>query len=107
MIQKVSIKGEATFDQTGIELDDLKMINVIYGSNGTGKSTISKILANVDEYPQCEIQWEDDASMDVLSYNKDFREKNYSEQIPGGLRWEKRLRMLWIKLLKGKPNLTK
>lgn len=83
MIQKVSIKGEATFDQTGIELDDLKMINVIYGSNGTGKSTISKILANVDEYPQCEIQWEDDASMDVLSYNKDFREKNYSEQIPG------------------------
>lgn len=83
MIQKISIKGVATFDQIGIELKDLKMINVIYGSNGTGKSTISKILANVEEHPQCEIKWKDDASIDVLSYNKDFREKNYSEQIPG------------------------
>lgn len=62
MIKKVLIKGEATFDQTGIELNDLKMINVIYGSNGTGKSTISRILANVDEHPQCEIKWKDTGS---------------------------------------------
>lgn len=83
MIQKFTIKGKATFDQSGIELNDLKMINVIYGSNGTGKSTISKILANVAEYPQCEVKWKEDVPMDVLSYNKDFRESNYSEQIPG------------------------
>lgn len=38
MIKKIEIKDIASFDYKGIEIDDLKMVNVIYGSNGTGKS---------------------------------------------------------------------
>ena len=45
MIKKIEIKDVATFDHKGIEIDELKMVNVIYGSNGTGKSTNSKFLA--------------------------------------------------------------
>lgn len=45
MIKKIEIKDIASFDYKGIEIDDLKMVNVIYGSNGTGKSTVSKVLA--------------------------------------------------------------
>ena len=44
MIKKIEIKDIASFDYKGIEIDDLKMVNVIYGSNGTGKSTVSKVL---------------------------------------------------------------
>ena len=83
MIKKIEIKDIATFDYKGIEIDDLKMVNVIYGSNGTGKSTISRILAQAEKFPQCQIDWKDETPIDVLAYNKDFCEKNYSEQMPG------------------------
>lgn len=83
MIKKIEIKDVATFDHKGIEIDELKMVNVIYGSNGTGKSTISKVLAQVDNFPQCHIDWKDGIPLDVLVYNKEFCEKNYSEHMPG------------------------
>lgn len=83
MIKKIEIKDIASFDYKGIEIDDLKMVNVIYGSNGTGKSTVSKVLAQVDKFPQCHIDWKDGIPLDVLVYNKEFCEKNYSEQMPG------------------------
>ena len=78
MIKKIEIKDIASFDYKGIEIDDLKMVNVIYGSNGTGKSTVSKVLAQVDKFPQCHIDWKDGIPLDVLVYNKEFCEKNYS-----------------------------
>ena len=83
MIQKISIRDLATFDHSGIVIDGLKMVNVIYGSNGTGKSTISRVLAHVEEHTQCHIDWKDGIPMDVLAYNKEFCDKNYSEQMPG------------------------
>lgn len=83
MLQKISIKGEATFDQVGVVMNDMKQINVIYGSNGTGKSTISKILSALEHYPQCEVKWKDDTPVDMLVYNREFCERNYKEQIPG------------------------
>lgn len=83
MIKKIEIKDIATFDHKGIEIDELKKVNVIYGSNGTGKSTVSKVLAQVHKFPQCHIDWKDGIPLDVLVYNKEFCEKNYSEQMPG------------------------
>lgn len=83
MIEKIFIKDIATFDSKGVEIDDLKMVNVIYGSNGTGKSTLSRALAHSEEFPQCHIDWKDGTALDVLTYNKDFCHKNYSEQMPG------------------------
>ena len=83
MIKEIEIKDVATFDSTGIYIDDLKAINVIYGSNGTGKSTISRVLAHAESFPQCRVEWKDGNPIDVLAYNKDFCDKNYSEQMPG------------------------
>lgn len=83
MIQRILIKDIATFDSTGIVMEDMKPINVIYGSNGTGKSTICRILAQAGSFPQCEVVWKDGTPLDVLAYNKDFCDKNYSEQMPG------------------------
>lgn len=55
MINRIAIKNKATFNSEGIEINDLNTINFIYGANGSGKSTISRIVANIDEYPDCSI----------------------------------------------------
>ncbi|MCF0210713.1 MAG: AAA family ATPase [Bacteroidales bacterium] len=83
MIQRISIRDVATFDSAGVTIDNFEKINIIYGSNGTGKSTISKVLSHIEDYNQCHIDWKDGMPMEVLTYNKEFCEKNYSEQMPG------------------------
>lgn len=84
MIQKIVIKNTATFDTEGIEIDNLKKINFIYGANGCGKTTISNIIAFPDQYVDSSIVWSSDNKDDVLVYNKAFREKNFgTNNIPG------------------------
>lgn len=83
MIESLSIKNIATFNDHGVTINDLKQINIIYGANGSGKSTISKVVANIDSYNQSSIAWRDDRNIEVLAYNKDFCEKNFLEQMPG------------------------
>lgn len=85
MIKRVVIKDIATFDSTGIELDNLQKVNFIYGGNACGKTTISRVLSSNDVavlYPKCEVFW-GGQPLQVLTYNKDFREKNFLENIPG------------------------
>ena len=50
MISKIEIKNIASFDASGVVIDGLKKINFIYGSNGCGKTTISKCLSDPDLY---------------------------------------------------------
>ena len=68
MIQKIVIKNTATFDTEGVEFDNLKKINFIYGANGCGKTTISNIIASPDQYVDSFIVWSPDNKDDVLVY---------------------------------------
>ena len=57
MITKISLKNVASYrDETMLETN--KRINLIYGLNGTGKTQISKFLANPQEeaFKDCEIK---------------------------------------------------
>ena len=72
MIKSLSIKNIATFNDDGININDLKQINIIYGANGSGKSTIGKAITNIDSYVQSSISWENDRPIEILTYNKDF-----------------------------------
>lgn len=84
MIQKIVLRNTASFDATGIEIDNLKKINFIYGANGCGKTTISNVIASPESYPDCSMTWASDREEDILVYNKAFREKNFGENnIPG------------------------
>ena len=47
MIKSLSIRNIATFNNDGININNLKQINIIYGANGSGKSTIGKAIANL------------------------------------------------------------
>ncbi len=77
MIEQLHIIDAATFRDE--QLAGLQRVNIIYGANGSGKTTISKILNNPDIYPRCEITWQAGRPVDVLVYNKDFRETNLRE----------------------------
>ena len=81
MINKISIKNAASFGECQQDLEDLKNINFVYGSNGTGKTTISRIIANTDPnlYIDCSISWAIDQPMKALVYNRDFIDDNFAQ----------------------------
>lgn len=99
MIKRIVIKDIATFDKKGVVYDNLQKVNIVYGRNGTGKTTTSRVLeygyaprghrlpngltmVKPLKYPTCEVDWEG-KPMKVLVYNKDFREQNLQETIKG------------------------
>lgn len=83
MIKKISIKNVATYGQPPEELNGLKKINLIYGSNATGKTTISRAIANAPDYfkdySDCSITWQGGTELKTLVYNSDFIDKNFNQ----------------------------
>jgi len=78
MIAKIDLKNIATYDQQGIQLNDLKKINFIYGANGCGKTTISNFVHDNSDpkFDSCSLSWQNDLPLKVLTYNKEFRLKS-------------------------------
>lgn len=79
MIESLIIKNAASFDRDGVSIDALKPINFIYGSNGSGKTTISNFIAQQSDscFADCSINWKHGLPLKCLVYNKNFREKNF------------------------------
>jgi wobble nucleotide-excising tRNase len=81
MIENITIKDIATYDNSGIQVSNLKKVNFIYGANGCGKTTISNFLFdNSDEkFSNCSLAWQSDIPLNTLVYNKEFRERNFGK----------------------------
>lgn len=81
MIESIEIKNIATFDDTGIHINELKKVNFIYGVNGSGKTTITKFLYNQDNpnFENSSLKWFNGLAINTLVYNKDFRERNFGK----------------------------
>ncbi|WP_371358454.1 AAA family ATPase, partial [Salmonella sp. E393-2] len=79
MINGITIKDVASYDRAGISFTEMAKVNFIYGANGSGKTTISNFLdgASLDRYKSCSISWDAGGALDVLVYNKGFRERNF------------------------------
>jgi wobble nucleotide-excising tRNase len=78
MLTKIQINGVATFkSQTTLETD--KKVNLIYGLNGSGKSTICRLLRNPEkaEYAQCQVIGSQGSKIYV--FNEDFIRENFYE----------------------------
>lgn len=80
MIEKISLDQIATYT---LPVEILpKKINFIYGSNGSGKTTISNLLGNYTHSEECSL--EKNSSNDrTLVYNKLFVKENFSQPLKG------------------------
>lgn len=80
MIKSIKISDVATFDISGVEINECNKVNIIYGTNGSGKTTISKFFVNQNEpcFSSCSLEWESNNLIQTLVYNKEFKEKNFS-----------------------------
>lgn len=79
MIEKIEIAGCATYGDAIETLAGLKEINFIYGPNGSGKTTISRLIANADHYPASAIHWKRGTKLETLVYNSDFVQENFNQ----------------------------
>lgn len=79
MIEKILVKSVASFDEAGIEINNFNFFNFIYGSNGTGKTTISNVLRNPADFPDSEVVWKNNIPIKTFVYNQTFKEKNFNE----------------------------
>lgn len=85
MIRAIRLKNCATYSCNEVSIENCQKINFFYGPNGSGKSTIGNFLQNPDNslYHDCEIAWDNSAKFDIFVYNREFREKNFKEDIAG------------------------
>ncbi len=81
MITSITMRKIASYDDDGVQIDNLRKINFIYGANGSGKTTISNFIANQadSKYQSCKVIWEHDLPLKILVYNKKFREENFGK----------------------------
>lgn len=79
MIEKIQICNVATYGSTPEELIELKEVNFVYGSNGTGKTTVSRVIADCESHADCTLTWKGGSPLELLVYNRDFVERNFNQ----------------------------
>ena len=78
MIKHIRLENIATYSNP-VHVN-FKNLNFIYGGNGTGKTTISKLISGEICHPSCTVDFDSQESSDkVLVYNKTFVERNFRE----------------------------
>lgn len=85
MIDSITIAKAATFGDTPEIMSGLSAINFLFGSNGTGKTTVSRIIADEKRFPACQVTWKGGTKLDTVVYNRDFVDHNFSQSstLPG------------------------
>ena len=78
MIESLSIAKTATYGDTPQPLGGLARFNFFFGSNGAGKTTITKVIANPAGHPSCSLVWKKGTPLEALVYNRDFVERNFN-----------------------------
>ena len=96
MLKSITMRNVATYDNVGVTFDDLNKVNLIYGPNGTGKTTISNYLKHYSknriageaippQFSGCQVQWDRVTSPEVIVYNRAFKKENIGKQGGEGL----------------------
>ena len=93
MIESIHISGVATYAAEPEVLNELSKFNFVYGSNGSGKTTVSRVIANEINHPTCRVTWRRGTKLIAMVYNRDF-EPRISVRPPrskASSPWEKRM----------------
>jgi wobble nucleotide-excising tRNase len=79
MIERIEIAGCASYGDQVQMMDGLATFNFVYGANGAGKTTVSRLIANHSPYSACAVHWRSGAKLDTLVYNRDFVHANFNQ----------------------------
>lgn len=80
MIEGMHLAGAGAYDDAGTSLQGLKNLNFIFGSNGSGKTTISRVIDNAASYPNCSVTWTAGKALETRVYNRDFVERHFDAE---------------------------
>ncbi len=78
MINQLLINNVATY-KTPATLSDLRPVNYIFGANGTGKTTISRVISKAEGHQHCQVNWANNSPLEVFVYNQDFVDRNFNQ----------------------------
>ena len=79
MIESITLSSVATYGTAGEQLNGLSKFNFLFGSNGTGKTTVSRVIADEANFPTCSVTWKAGTKLQPLVYNHDFVERNFNQ----------------------------
>ena len=79
MIESIKLANVATYGAMPEVMEGLSQFNYIYGPNGSGKTTISRVIANTESYPDCSVRWKGNLPLQEMVYNYDFVERNFTQ----------------------------
>jgi len=79
MIESITIANAATYGSTPQVLNELAFFTYIFGANATGKTTISRVIADENAFPSCKVAWRGGTRLQPMVYNQDFVERNFNQ----------------------------
>lgn len=83
MLEEIRIAKVATYPEDPQCLPNLRKINFLFGTNGSGKTTISRVLADPASHSTCSLTWRTGRSIETLVYNSDFVDRNFTPSMRG------------------------
>lgn len=83
MIHSIKIKQVATYSNKIEQTIDSNKINFLYGNNGTGKTTITRLIEESSNpiFSNCNIDYDENGKCNTLVYNQDFVKINFNSEI--------------------------
>lgn len=84
MIKSIKMNGIPPYGSEE-QVIEAKAINFLFGLNGSGKTTISRVMGAPDSqrYEKCHIEW-DGTPMKCVVYNRDYVAENFAtSSVPG------------------------
>jgi wobble nucleotide-excising tRNase len=78
MIESIELASAATYAPTPETLSALRKLNFIFGTNGVGKTTISRVIHSPTAFGSCRVNWARGVVLETLVYNRDFVARNFT-----------------------------
>lgn len=79
MIESLRIVSVASYGSNPEILSNLSKFNYLFGANGSGKTTISRVIADEGAFLTCAVMWKGGTKLQPLVYNHDFIDKNFNQ----------------------------